>query len=84
MKLISWLRELKKDECGIILSSEVVLVTTILVIGSIVGLTTMNAAVNNELNDMANAVEASDGITSGTPYTLQDEEGAFEVSGDGN
>lgn len=90
MKLIQLFRELKEDECGIILSAEVVLVTTILVIGSIAGLTTLNYAVNSELNDMANAVEKYDvsyegqGDYGGDVYSLSDEPAAFEVAGDGN
>lgn len=53
--LISRLRD---DERGVIISSEIVLVGTILVIGALVGLAAVSYAVNQELNDVANAVSA--------------------------
>ena len=53
------LKKLIKDENGIIISSEIVLVGTILVIGSIVGLASLSHAVNHELNDVARACDKS-------------------------
>ena len=53
------LKKLFKDECGMIISSEIVIVGTILVIGSIVGLASLSHAVNNELNDVARACDKS-------------------------
>ena len=53
------LKKLIQDESGIIVSSEIVLVGTILVIGCIVGLTSVSYAVNNELNDVAQACDHS-------------------------
>lgn len=50
------LKSLWKDECGAIVSTELVLVITILGIGMIVGLTTLRNAVVSELADTANAV----------------------------
>lgn len=53
------LKKLIDDESGIIVSSEIVLVGTILVIGCIVGLSSLSYAVNNELNDVAHACDNS-------------------------
>lgn len=44
------------DEAGFIISSELVLVATLLVIGLIVGLSEIQHAVNAELNDVADAI----------------------------
>jgi hypothetical protein len=54
------LRKLFDDECGAIISAELVLVLTILVIGVIVGLSEVAAAVNTELNDVSNAIGSLD------------------------
>ena len=50
------LRNLWNDECGAILSAELVLVMTILVIGMVVGLSEIQHAVVQELNDVAEAI----------------------------
>ncbi len=50
------LRQLLNDEAGFIVSAELVLVATILVIGLIVGLSEVQHAVNSELNDVAEAI----------------------------
>ncbi|MCA9079949.1 MAG: hypothetical protein KDA58_05290 [Planctomycetaceae bacterium] len=52
------LRAFLNDEAGFIVSAELVLVATILVIGLIVGLSEVAHAVNSELNDVADAVGA--------------------------
>ena len=54
------LRKLFNDECGAVVSAELVLVLTILVIGVIVGLSEVAVAVNTELNDISNAIGALD------------------------
>lgn len=54
------LRKLFNDECGAVISAELVLVLTILVIGVIVGLSEVAVAVNTELNDISNAIGALD------------------------
>jgi hypothetical protein len=59
------LNQLMKDQTGMILSSEIVLVGTILVLGSIVGLVSVSSAVNHELNDCANAYQANNGYQPG-------------------
>ena len=54
------LRKLWNDECGAVISAELVLVLTILVIGVIVGLSEVAVAVNTELNDISNAIGSLD------------------------
>ena len=49
------LKTLWNDESGVILSAEIVLVGTILVLGMIVGLVELQSAVVGELNDLHNA-----------------------------
>ncbi len=50
------MRTLLNDEAGFIVSAELVLVATILVIGMIVGLSEVQHAVVAELNDVADAI----------------------------
>ncbi len=48
------------DEQGAVISAELALVLTILVLGVLVGLSEVAVAVNTELNDVSNAVGALD------------------------
>ena len=50
------LKTLWNDEAGVILSAEIVLVATILVLGMIVGLVELQTAVVSELNDVSDAI----------------------------
>jgi hypothetical protein len=50
------LKMLWNDEAGFIISAELVLVATLLVIGLIVGLSEVQHAVVSELNDVADAI----------------------------
>ena len=50
------LQALLQDEAGFIVSAELVLVATILVIGMIVGLSEVQHAVVQELNDVSDAI----------------------------
>ncbi|QDT80386.1 MULTISPECIES: hypothetical protein [Gimesia] len=50
------LRALWQDECGFVISAELVLVLTIAVLAMIVGLSEVAVAVNTELNDVSNAI----------------------------
>lgn len=50
------IHQLLKDEAGFIVSAELVLIATILVIGIIVGLSEVQHAVNAELNDVGEAI----------------------------
>jgi len=81
------IQTLWNDEGGMILSSEVVLVGTILVIGAIAGLTSLQYAVTHELNDTARAYDSynsSDYDDSyGQDYAIHDSEGRREVACDG-
>ena len=50
------LKKLWKDEAGVVVSAEIVLIGTILVIGMIVGLVELQTSVVDELNDLGEAV----------------------------
>lgn len=50
------LQKFMNDECGLIISAELVLVLTICVLGVIVGLSSVVVAVNEELLDVAHAI----------------------------
>ena len=50
------LNALKNDEHGFVVSAELVLVGTILVLGMIVGLTELSYGVNEELEDLGSAI----------------------------
>jgi len=50
------LKALLKDEAGFIVSAELVLIATLLVIGLIVGLSSIQHAVVAELNDVGDAI----------------------------
>ena len=50
------LRSLMRDEVGFIVSAELVLIATLLVVGLVVGLSEVQHAVVSELNDVADAV----------------------------
>ena len=54
------LSTLLKDESGFVVSTELILIATILVIGMIVGLTTLRDQVVTELSDVADAISALD------------------------
>jgi len=54
------LKSLLRDEAGAVISAELVLVLTIVVIGVIVGLSEVAVAINTELNDISNAIGALD------------------------
>ena len=61
------LKALSTDENGFIVSAEIVLVGTILVLGVIVGLTEMSYGINEELEDLGSAIG---GINQTYYYTL--------------
>ncbi len=50
-------RRFLSEDDGFILSAELVIIVTVLVIGCITGLSSVCSALNNEMNDMANAYE---------------------------
>ena len=49
------LKQLWDDEAGFLLSAELVLITTILTLGMIVGLSSVSAAINHEMIDVSMA-----------------------------
>lgn len=53
---MNFLRRLKNDDAGFITSTDLILVSTIVVIGMIVGLTTLRDQVVQELGDLAVAI----------------------------
>ncbi len=55
---MNMLNALKNDEDGFVVSAELVLVGTILVLGMIVGLTELSFNVNQELEDLGSAIGA--------------------------
>lgn len=58
--MLNLLNTLRRDENGVILSAEIVIVGSILVIGMITGMTCLQQAVNGELRDVAGAIGALD------------------------
>jgi hypothetical protein len=54
-KVVNMLKKLWNDEAGVILSAELVLVGTILVLGMIVGLVELQCALVAELSDLSSA-----------------------------
>ena len=54
------IKELWKDESGLVLSAETVTIGTVGVLGSIVGLSTLGHAVNDEMKEMASAFRSLD------------------------
>ena len=65
-------RSLLADETGFIVSSELVLVATILVIGLIVGMSEVQHAVVGELNDVADAIGSANQSYSYSGFTKRD------------
>jgi hypothetical protein len=56
--MYSLLRRFLSEDDGFLISAEMVLVVTILVIGGIVGLNNVSTALNKELGDLANSYQA--------------------------
>ncbi|TWT39609.1 Flp family type IVb pilin [Blastopirellula retiformator] len=57
---MSLLKRLWNDEAGFIVSTELILIATIVVIGLIVGLASVRDAVTSELSDVAGAIQDLD------------------------
>ncbi len=58
--MLNLMNRLWRDESGVILSAEIVIVGSLLVVGMITGLTCLQEAVNGELRDVAGAIGALD------------------------
>ena len=57
--MMNLLKALRQDEYGVILSTEIVIIGSLLVIGLITGLTCLQKSVNGELQDLAGAIGQS-------------------------
>jgi Flp pilus assembly pilin Flp len=66
------IRQLLNDEAGFIISAELVLVATLLVIGLIVGLSEVQHAINSELDDVGNAIGKLNQSYSFSGFTKRD------------
>ena len=55
---MAMLRALWADEAGFVISAELILVATIAVLGSVVGLSAVSTSVNGELLDVAGGFDA--------------------------
>ncbi|MBM83116.1 MAG: hypothetical protein CMJ78_21350 [Planctomycetaceae bacterium] len=53
------LRKLWNDELGVVLTAEFILIMTIMVIATVVGISEVAVATSNELNNVSNAIGAS-------------------------
>ena len=58
--MLNLLKALRQDEHGVILSTEIVIIGSLLVIGLITGLACLQKSVNGELQDLAGAIGALD------------------------
>ena len=69
------MRKFYNDECGAIVSAEIVIVLSIAVLAMIVGLSEVAVAVNTELNDVSNAIGNLNQSYSVTGFTGADAAG---------
>ncbi len=58
--MLNLLKSLRQDEHGVILSAEIVIVGTVLVLGVMTGMACLQKSVNNELGDFARAIDSID------------------------
>ena len=90
------LKDLWNDECGVVLSAEVVMVGTLGVLGAVVGLNAASTAVDQELKEFAGAIRSLDqsycysghqscrAWTAGSCYRQQDvQQSLADLCGDG-
>ncbi|MBI3863847.1 MAG: hypothetical protein HY290_18310 [Planctomycetia bacterium] len=73
------LRKFLNDETGFIISSELVLVATICVIGLITGLVEIQSSVVNELNDVGEAIGSLNQSFSFTGFTSRKFDGSVKA-----
>ena len=79
----SLLAKLWQDDAGVILSAEIVLVATILVIGMIVGLVELQCAVVGELSDLGDAIGNLDQSYTTSGITSMKTSGGIKASTSG-
>lgn len=90
------LRELWRDESGLVMSAETVTLGTVGVLGAVVGMNAAGTAVNDELKEFASAIRSLDqsyayqghrgcgAWTAGSCYIQQDvQQSLAEINGDG-
>jgi hypothetical protein len=65
--MLKLLKALRQDEYGVILSAEIVIVGTLLVLGVMTGMVCLQKSVNGELGDLAKAVDSIDQTFSYSP-----------------
>ncbi len=58
--MLNLLKALRQDEYGVILSAEIVIVGTLLVLGVMTGMVCLQKSVNGELGDLAKAIDCID------------------------
>ena len=58
--MLNLLKALRQDEYGVILSAEIVMVGTVLVLGVLTGMVCLQKSVNGELGDLAKAIDCID------------------------
>jgi len=81
MKTLKTKQAMKKKQGGFVMTSELLLLSTTVVIGLVVGLTTMRDAVTAEMEDVAEAIGSLD--QSYAYDGLKNAEGSAEISGSG-
>tara|TARA_R110001606_G_scaffold359309_1_gene511128 strand:+ start:1587 stop:1976 length:390 start_codon:yes stop_codon:yes gene_type:complete len=81
MKLVNNKKVMNKKQGGFVMTSELLLLSTTVVIGLIVGLTTMRDAVTAEMEDVAEAIGSLD--QSYAYDGIKNAEGTAEISGSG-
>jgi hypothetical protein len=78
-QFMSLLKTLWRDERGMVYSMDVILVSTILLLGTIAGLVCLRNQVLLELEDVANAVGSLDQSYSYTSRTITSNSGSFSA-----
>ncbi len=80
--MLALLKKLRDDECGFVVSSELILIMTIVCLGMVVGLTEVSNAVTRELVDVANAYnQLNQGRSSSGPGSSHQTGSLIEVTG---
>ncbi len=69
-RITSWLRRLWRDQQGVVQAAEMVLIATVVLLGVMVGLATWRDGINNELADVAQALDDFDQSYTVAPLTF--------------
>jgi hypothetical protein len=78
------IRQLLNDEAGFVVSAELVLIGTLLVVGLVVGLAEVQHSVVSELNDIADAVGSLNQSYAFTGFTSRKEDGSVKAFSNGS